>query len=127
MEINGQNIDKGVNINDKRQAFTDQILSLSKDIETRNSNSLRSLIGKRVALIKTGCGKAHIVGLATITGVKVYKSLREFRKDYHRHLVGPGSKYDIRPDGVKYGYILEDVERCDPIPVMAKGIVIRNI
>lgn len=127
MEINGQQIDKGVNINDKKQMFTDQIFGFIKDIETRDSKSLHSLIGKRVAIIKTGCGKAHIVGLADIIGVKVYKSVSEFRKDYHRHLVGPGSEFDIKPDGVKYGYILEDVERCDPIPVEAKGIVIRNI
>ena len=38
----------GININDKTQDFTDQILRGEKTIETRPINSLKSLIGKRV-------------------------------------------------------------------------------
>ena len=38
-----------------------------------------------------------------------------------------GNTYDITADGVKYGYILENPERCTPVEVTARGIVIRNI
>lgn len=127
MNINGQQIDKGININDKTQAFTEQILEGLKDIETRNSNSLRSLIGKRVALIRTGCGPAMIVGLADISKVKIYTDENSFRDDEWRHLVEAGSKYDIQPGKVKYGYFLDNIESCDPVLVKNKGIVIRNI
>lgn len=127
MNINGQQIDKGININDKTQAFTEQILEGLKYIETRDSNSLKSLIGQRVGMIRTGCGKAHVVGLVDIVGVVAYEDEQAFRRDYSRHLVAAGSKYDIKPDGKKYGYILANVERCNPIPVTVLGNTIRNL
>lgn len=127
MKINGQRIDKGININDKMQAFTEQILEGLKDIETRDSNSLKSLIGQRVGMIRTGCGKAHVVGLVDIVGVVVYEDADAFRKDYSKHLVAAGSKYDIKSGGKKYGYILANVERCDPVPVTVRGNTIRNL
>lgn len=127
MNINGQQIDKGFNVNDKTQPFTEQILNLLKDIETRDSNSLKSLIGQRVGMIRTGCGKAHVVGLVDIVGVVVYEDADAFRKDYSKHLVAAGSKYDIKSGGKKYGYILANVERCDPVPVTVRGNTIRNL
>lgn len=127
MNINGQRINKGININDKTQAFTEQILEGLKDIETRDSNSLKSLIDQRVGMIQTGCGKAHVVGLVDIVGVVVYEDEQAFRKDYNRHQVAARSKYDIKPGGKKYGYILANVERCDPTPVTVRGNTIRNL
>lgn len=120
MNINGQEIVFGININDRTQGFTEQILELLKDIETRSTRDVfRALIGLRVALIRTGCGPATIVGLADIAGVKLYETSEEFHKDDARHLVQAGSKFDIKPGNRKYGYILENVERCDPIPAPA--------
>lgn len=127
MTINGQEITKGFNVNDKDQPFTEQILDLMKILETRNSNSLKSLVGQRVAIIRTGCGKAKIVGLVDITGWIEYNTEEAFQKDEWMHLVKAGSKYDIKPEKKKYAYVLENVERCDPITVTSKGIVIRNI
>ncbi len=127
MNINGQEVIKGFNVNDKTQDFTEQILSGIKTLETRNSNSLKSLVGQRVAMIKTGCGPAMIVGLVDITGWIEYYTEKAFRADEWRHKVEAGSKYDIRPGKKKYAYMLKNVERCDPIPVTSKGIVIRNI
>lgn len=127
MIINGQNITKGFNVNDKTQPFTEQILSLLKDIETRNTNSLKSLIGKRVAIIKTGCGVATIVGLVDIVDVIIYHNENEFRKDENRHLVSKGNKFDIKANSIKYGYVLANVEACNAIAIKNRGIVIRNI
>lgn len=118
---------KGININDKEFPFTEWILEGLKTIETRETDSLRSVVGQRVGIIRTGRGKAVLVGYADITGYVVYGDVGGFRKDYQKHMVQEGCKYDIKPNGIKYGYILENVERCNPTPVTAKGIVIRNI
>lgn len=117
---------KAVNINDSTAPFTDYILSGVKTIETRNTNSLKSLVGQRVGIIRTGLGKAVLVGFVTISGVIIYESEREFRKDESRHLVAKGSRYDLKT--IKYGYLLTNPERLsEPEIVKAKGIVIRNI
>ena len=116
---------KAFNVNDKDFPFTDWILDGNKIIETRNKNTLKSLVGKRVEIIRTGCGKAMLVGYVTIKAIIKYENEEEFRKDYHFHMVEPGSKYDIKTS--KYGYILTNPERCDPVVVTKKGIVIRNL
>lgn len=113
--VNG--IEKGININDSKQDFTSQILSGAKTVETRKARwsrnqgkyigSLDSLIGKRVALVRTGKGKATIVGYATVGTPTVYKNKDEFDKAYKKHLVSSESDYYI--DGVKLGYPLTDV------------------
>lgn len=115
---------KGVNINCKGQDFVEEILSHLKTIETRNRNTLKSLVGQRVGIIKTGCGKAMLMGHADIAGVIEYDE-QTFREDYHRHLVAPGSEYDIK--GKKYGYILENVQKCEPREVTSRGIIFRDI
>lgn len=123
--ING--VTKGINVNDKHYPFTEWILDGQKTIETRESNSLHSVIGKRVGIIRTGCGPAMLVGFVDVVGYVVYGDKGGFRSDYEKHMVEDGSRYDIKPNGIKFGYILENPEKCDPIPVTSKGIVIRNI
>ena len=107
----------GININSKTQDFTDQILRGEKTIETRPSNSLKSLIGKRVGIVRTGKGKATLVGYANIEEPIVYNNVEEFRADQDKHLVEAGSDFDIKPDQKKYGYPLTDVESIEPIEV----------
>ncbi len=116
---------KAININDHKYPFTEWILKGIKTIETRETDSLRSVVGQRVGITRTGCGKAMLVGYADITGTVIYDSIEAFRADYDRHMVAAGSQYDIK--NRKIGYILENVTACDPIPVTARGIVIRNI
>lgn len=116
---------KGVNINCKGQDFVEEILSHLKTIETRNRDTLKSLVGQRIGLIRTGCGKAMLMGYATISGKVIYDSTEAFRADYQKHRVRPGSTYDIRDR--KYGYILTNVVRCEPKEITSKGIVIRSI
>ena len=115
----------GININCKHQDFIQQILDGQKTVETRNSPSLRCYVGRRVGLIKTGCGKAKLCGFATITREIHYRNEKEFRQDEERHLVAKGSIYDI--DAEKYGYVLKDVVSIEPIEIRTKGIVARKL
>ena len=117
---------KAININCKYEPFVDCILDGIKTIETREKNTLKSLVGQRVGIIKTGCGKAKLCGYVTISNVIKYNTENEFRIDENKHLVKEGSKYDIGTKG-KYGYVLSNPERCRERDVFSRGIVIRNI
>jgi hypothetical protein len=119
-------ISSGININDKTQPFTDQILSGKKTIETRNSRSLDPYIGKRVGIIRTGKGDAMLVGYADIGTPKEYASASAFRADDAKHLVLKGSEFDMK-GGLKYGYPISNVEKIAPVKIKSKGIVARKI
>lgn len=130
MILNGMNVTKAFNINDKTQAFTEQILGGIKTEETRACHSLDSLIGMTVAIVRTGKGKAKIVGTCKIAGSVEYHSEQEFNSAYDRHRVAHGSKFDFAhaKKGFKVGYLLEDVQRLEaPADCPSRGIVIRNI
>jgi hypothetical protein len=116
----------GININDKTQPFTAQILSGEKTIETRRTNSLRPYVGKRVGIVRTGRGRATLVGYATIGEPIRYENQRQFAKDRARHRVAAGSPHDCGPEG-KFGYPMIDVEATTPRPVTSRGIVARKI
>jgi SAM-dependent methyltransferase len=116
----------GININDKCQDFTGQILRGEKTIETRKTRSLDPYIGERVGLIRTGVGKATLVGYATVGEPVVYDSVAKFRRDQSKHLVAPGSAFDIK-DGLKYGYPLMQVEAVEPRQLESRGIVARRL
>ncbi len=118
----------GININDKCQDFTGQILRGEKTIETRKTRSLDPYIGERIGLIRTGIPKqkATLVGYATVGEPVVYDSVAKFRRDYDKHLVAPGSTFDIK-DGLKYGYPLMQVEAVEPRQVESRGIVARRL
>jgi len=116
----------GININDKCQDFTGQILRGEKTIETRKTRSLDPYIGERIGIIRTGVGKATLVGYATVGEPVVYDSVAKFRRDYDKHLVAPGSAFDIK-DGLKYGYPLMQVESVEPRQVESRGIVARRL
>jgi hypothetical protein len=88
-------VTRGININDKVQPFTDQILSGKKTIETRRKNSLRPYIGKRVGLIRTGKGQAMLVGFAVIGEPVFYRTKAEFQADFGRHQVGDKANSDF--------------------------------
>jgi len=117
---------KGININDKVQDYTGQILRGEKTIETRPSRSLDSRIGKRTGIIRTGAGKATLVGYAIIGKPVVYDSVAKFRKDQSKHRVAPGSIHDIK-GGLKYGYPLMQVEAVTPRVITSRGNVIRKL
>ena len=115
----------GVNINCRYQDFVGEILSGKKIMETRNSDSLRPYVGKRVGIVRTGCGKAKLEGFATILAKVEFNNEADFRAMESIHLVHKGSKYDFRDK--KYGYILTDIERCEPRECHSFGIVAREV
>lgn len=126
MILNGIEVTKGININDKEQAFTELILAGNKTEETRKTHSLDSLIGKTVGIIRTGKGKAVIVGTCMIEGFTEYRNEADWRTGFDRHRVERGSRYDF--NGFKVGYILRNVKRlAEPVTCTSRGIVIRNI
>ena len=116
----------GININDKYYPFTELILAGIKTIETRKTPSLNSYIGKRVGIIKTGKGKAALVGFITIGEPYKYESEEQFRDDESKHCVVKGSKYDIDKQG-KWGYPILNPVRVKPKPIASKGIIARKI
>ena len=116
----------GININDKTQADTSQILAGTKTVETRRTQSLRPYVGRRVGIVRTGVGTATLVGYATVGEPIWYGTPAEFASDYTRHLVGAGSPHDCGPGG-KWGYPLLDVIACEPVPVTSRGIVARRL
>lgn len=119
----------GININDLEAPWTNYILSGKKTIETRNSPTLDAYIGKRVGIIRTGVGKAQLVGYVDIVDKKEYTTFEEFRKDEDLHLVSIKSKFDfVLAGGRKIGYLLKNPTRLEkPIAVTTKGIVSRKI
>jgi len=125
-----ENVDKGVNIaKEGKRSFVDEIISGKKIVETRNTPSLRSLVGKRVALIETEKGKpASVRAYADIVEEIEYKSAKEFYADKKRHGINATSEYKWnKGQGVKYGYVLDNVvmeeNRYEPV---SRGNVIRN-
>lgn len=124
--LRGAIMTMGININDKTQDFTAQILSGEKTIETRRTNSLRPYVGKRVGIVRTGRGKATLVGYATVGEPIRYENQKQFAKDRARHRVAAGSPHDCGPEG-KFGYPMIDVEATTPRPVTSRGIVARRI
>ena len=118
----------GINVNQGGSSFADKIISGEKKFETRESDSLRSYVGKRVGVIRTGEGKAKAIGDVTLGEPIVVSSPEEFAKLRDLHLVPEGSKFDIKQGGVKYLYPIEN-----PVPYEAEkdvakyGIVSRKI
>ena len=117
-------VTRAVNINDDSQDFTGQILKGQKTIETRDTlnNAMQGVLGQRIGLVRTGIKDTKVVGYATVAKEPiVYRNESEFRRDKDRHQVAPGSKYDIKKGGVKYGYELTDVVSVEPFAPKSVG------
>ena len=101
-----------VNIrNEPGSPYADWIVDGLKSIETREKPTLNRLIGRRVKVIRTGAGKAQVIGEITITGSKQYLTKSQFEADKDKHMVSDTSSYAIRT--TKVGYTLSDPERYD--------------
>ena len=109
---------RGVNVRNEADArFADLIVDGKKTVETRNTDSLRAAVGQRIRITRTGEGDAEYIGEATVGEPVIYNNEKEFRSDAKRHLVQPGSGFDIQQGGIKYGYPMLDAERyAEPIP-----------
>jgi hypothetical protein len=116
----------GINVNDKSQPYTDQILSGLKTVETRKTRSLDPYVGRRVGIVRTGKGRATLVGYATIGEPVFYATRARFDADYARHAVDSGSPHYFSAGG-KFGYPLLSVKATRPRKVFSRGIVARAI
>lgn len=118
----------GININDSTQDYTGQILRGEKTIETRdNPTSLAPYVGKEVGIVRTGKGKATLVGKATVGAPKLYSNEQEFQSDYEQHRVGPESEHYIKPGQQKWGFPLTNVQSLEESPVESRGNVARKV
>lgn len=87
-----------------------------KPIETRNRNMLKSLVGERVAIIRTRRGKSPmVVGYATITAA-VFHTKEEMEALRGLTLIPEGSEYDCKGRG-KWCYYLDNPEVCEAYPL----------
>jgi len=121
------NVRMGININDSGLPWSQWILDGIKTIETRNSNTLKSYVGKTVGVVQTGKGPAHLVGFITLGEPKIYRTREQWAADRSKHRIPAGSDYDFVDGSVKYGYPVMNPQRITPIPVKSRGMVSRFI
>jgi len=118
----------GINVkSDGNISYSDLIIDGKKKYETRNTNSLKPYIGKRVSIVRTGQGKAVAIGSVEI-GNPIEVDEDDFRKYEKDHLVSAGSKFDIVSGGTKFLYPMIDPKRYNqPKDVAGQGIISRKI
>jgi len=119
----------GINVRtDGDTNYAELIVSGQKKYETRDKDSLRPYVGKRIGIVETGSGPAKLVGYATV-GEPIEVGEVEFADSRDQHLVPEGSKFDIKSGQSKFLYEMIDPEQlAQPIDASGtKGIVARNI
>lgn len=116
----------GINVNSKNIPYADLIIDGLKQYESRNSDTLRPYIGRRVAIVRTGRGKALAIGMVTI-GEPVIVTVEQFRQLETSHLVQEGDIFDIQPGGTKHLYPMIDPVRFEEGHPVAHGIIARRV
>jgi hypothetical protein len=87
----------GINVrNEKGNRFADMIVDGRKKYETRETNSLKPYIGKRIAIVRTGEGQAMAIGEVTIGKPLHVTSMEEFDKLRPQHKVPTDSKFEFK-------------------------------
>ena len=118
----------GINVASDRKAgrsYADMIVDGHKTLESRNSDTLRPYVGKRVAIVRTGEGKAKAIGEVTI-GEPIVANKKQFRNLESHHLVPEGSTFDIKTE-TKHMYPLSDPVRYEQERDVGHGIVSRKV
>ena len=118
----------GINVASDTKAglrFADMIVDGQKTLESRNSDTLRPYVGKRVAIVRTGEGKAKAIGEVTIGEPKVVNQ-KQFRAMEGDHLVPKGSRFDINTP-TKHLYPMHDPVRYEEERDVGHGIVSRKV
>jgi hypothetical protein len=118
----------GINVASDRKAgihYADLIVDGKKTIETRNSDTLRPYVGKRVAIVRTGSGPAKAIGEVTI-GEPMVANKAKFRAMQSKHMVPEGSMFDITTP-TKHLYPLHSPVRYDDERDVGHGIVSRKV
>lgn len=121
-----EKVTQGFNVrNEKKNRYADWIVDGKKYYETRPSPSLNPHVGERLAVIRTGEGKAVAIGEVTIGKPIKVTTEEEFKKLQSKHLVPMDSKFSF--SGVKYLYpMLKPVRYKNPVPVETEGRVFRR-
>ena len=129
-QVDLEEVPMGINVaTDGDTNYANLIVSGQKQYESRQTDSLRPYVGKRVGIVETKSGqKAQLVGYATI-GEPQLVGQQEFESSRDLHLVPEGSKFDIKSGQQKFLYEMIDPSKLnDPIDASgSKGIVARNI
>lgn len=118
----------GINVASDTKAglrYADLIVDGHKTLESRNSDTLRPYVGKRVAIVRTGEGKAKAIGEVTIGEPKVVNQ-RQFRAMEDEHKVPKGSRFDINTP-TKHLYPMHDPVRYEEERDVGHGIVSRQV
>ena len=118
----------GINVASDTKAglsYADMIVDGQKTLESRNSDTLRPYVGKRVAIVRTGEGKAKAIGEVTIGEPKVVNQ-KQFRAMEGDHLVPKGSRFDINTP-TKHLYPMHDPVRYEEERDVGHGIVSRKV
>ena len=118
----------GINVASDTKAglrFADMIVDGHKTLESRNSDTLRPYVGKRVSIVRTGEGKAKAIGEVTVGEPKVVNQ-RQFRAMEDEHRVPKGSRFDINTP-TKHLYPMHDPVRYDEERDVGHGIVSRQV
>ena len=103
--------------------FVSWIAKRKKIFETRNRNTLKSLIGQRVYIAETGkCKRPVVRCIATLKSVSIIDNFAEYDKLRNKTMIETGSAYDWKPETRrKYLYKLSSVETVSAF-IPADGI-----
>jgi len=118
----------GINVRSDKKAnlqYADLIVDGHKTYESRNGDTLRPYVGKRVSIVRTGDGPAKAIGAVTV-GEPMVVDRKKFRKMEQHHLVPEGSAFDIA-SGTKYLYPMHEPERYESERDVGHGIVARKV
>lgn len=117
---------KGININCKQIDFVGLILSGKKTLETRRKPTLKPYVGRRIGIVRTGKGRAQLVGYATISEEIKAETETEWNNMREAHCVPGESTFDWKGKA-KYLYAVKDVRSIEPIDIFTRGIVSREV
>jgi hypothetical protein len=118
----------GINVASDTKAglrYADLIVDGHKTLESRNGDTLRPYVGKRVAIVRTGEGKAKAIGEVTVGEPQVVNQ-RQFRAMEDEHKVAKGSRFDINTP-TKHLYPMHDPVRYETERDVGHGIVARKV
>ena len=118
----------GINVASDRKAglrYADLIVDGHKTLESRNSDTLRPYVGKRVAIVRTGEGSAKAIGEVTV-GQPMVVNKKKFRSMEDQHLVPKSSAFDITTP-TKHLYPMHDPVRYEKEKDVGHGIIARKV
>ena len=118
----------GINVRSDKKAnlqYADLIVDGKKTYESRNGDTLRPYVGKRVSIVRTGDGPAKAIGAVTV-GEPIVVNRKKFREMEQNHLVPEGSAFDIASKN-KHLYPMHDPERYESERDVGHGIVARKV